>query len=638
VMVALPGALPRLASSVPRLARVRCGTSILRRSFCAPALPAGVLTTHYKKVDRSADERWADVDMERFADETDVLIVGGGPAGLAAAIRFKQLCNEKGLDYRVTLLEKASLLGAHTLSGAVLEPRALEELFPDWRERGAPLNTPVAADRAGFLTATSRLPLPILSGTPTDNHGNYVVRLGNFVSWLGEQAEELGVEVYTGQGGVEVLYNEGGEVVGVATNDVGIAKDGSPKASFERGMEIRAKATLFAEGCRGSLTKEIVAQFGLDSECEAQTYGIGLKELWRVDPAKHRPGSVEHTVGWPADNATWGGLFLYHLDEDDDTLVVAGYVVALDYTNPYLNPFKMFQTWKTHPSVRPTFEGGERLAYGARALNEGGFQCIPKLTFPGGALVGCAAGFLNVPKIKGTHTAMKSGMLAAEAAFEALQALPEPTEEDGSAEADFDDDAMPPPFVGPVADLGTYQGAFDASWVHSELQSVRNMRPMAHTALGMWGAFLYAGVIHYITGGREPFTLSHGGADWSRLKPAAECTPIEYPKPDGVVSFDLLSSVALTGTNHEGDQPAHLTLKDDSQPVARNLAIYDGPEQRFCPAGVYEYLTDEESGEARLQINAQNCIHCKTCDIKCPSQNIDWVVPEGGGGPAYSGM
>jgi electron-transferring-flavoprotein dehydrogenase len=610
-----------------------------RRALSAPALGPGVLTTHYKKRDRSEDPRWEGIDMERFADEpTDLLIVGGGPAGLSAAIRFKQLCNEQGLDYRVTLLEKASGVGEHTLSGAVLEPRALDELFPDWKERGAPLHTPVTDDRAGFLTEGSRFGLPILSGTPTDNHGNYIVRLGNLVTWLGEQAEELGVEIYTGQGGVEVLYNEAGEVVGVATNDVGVAKDGAPKDSFERGMELRAKATVFAEGCRGSLTKEVMAKFELAKECEPQTYGIGLKEVWRVDPEKHKPGTVEHTVGWPADNNTWGGSFLYHLDEEGDTLVSCGYVVALDYSNPYLNPFKMFQTWKMHPAVRPTFEGGERLAYGARALNEGGFQSIPKLTFPGGALVGCAAGFLNVPKIKGTHTAMKSGMLAAEAAFTALQQLPEPEEAAEAAAEEADEDALPPPFAGPVADLSDYQGALEGSWVYHELRSVRNMRPAAHAGLGMWGAFLYAGVVHYVTKGREPFTLSHGGADWQRLKPAAECTPIEYPKPDGEVSFDLLSSVALTGTNHEGDQPPHLTLKDDGVPAARNLAIYDGPEERFCPAGVYEYVADEEGGEKRLQINAQNCIHCKTCDIKCPSQNIDWVVPEGGGGPAYAGM
>ena len=597
----------------PRVARAALG----RRA-------ASAVTTHYKKLDRSTDERWAEVDMERFADETDILIVGGGPSGLCAAIRLKQLCNEAGVDYRVTVIEKASMVGAHTLSGAVLEPRALEELFPDWKERGAPLHTPVKVDRLGFLTETGRVPLPILPNTPADNHGNYIVRLGEVVSWLGEQAEELGVEVFTGQGAVEVLYHEDGSTVkGVATNDVGVAKDGSPKDSFQRGMELHAKLTLFGEGCRGSLTKELFEKLGLQDACEQQTYGIGLKELWRIDPAKHKPGTVEHTAGWPMDNSTWGGSFLYHLNVEGDTLVSTGYVVGLDYANPYLNPFKEFQRWKTHPSVRPTFEGGERLAYGARALNEGGLQCIPQLSFPGGALIGCAAGFLNVPKIKGTHTAMKSGMLAAEAAFAELQRL--------------DDDAKTASPPTPL-NVPSYEEAIKSSWVWDELKSVRNVRPMAHTALGMWGVFLYTGVVHYLLGGREPLTLSHGAPDHARLKPAAQCKPIEYPKPDGVVSFDLLSSVALTGTNHEGDQPAHLTLKNDAVPLERNFAIFDGPEQRFCPAGVYEYHTDEATKKPKLQINAQNCIHCKTCDIKCPSQNIDWVVPEGGGGPAYAGM
>jgi electron-transferring-flavoprotein dehydrogenase len=587
------------------------------------------LTTHYKKVDRATDPRWAETDMERFADQTDLLIVGGGPAGLSAAIRFMQMCAEQGVEYRVTLLEKASQLGAHTLSGAVLEPRALNELIPDWEEKGAPLNTPVTTDRMGFLTESMRVPIPVLNGTPADNHGNYIVRLGNFTAWLGEQAEEMGVEVYAGYGAVEVLYNEAGEVCGVATNDVGVAKDGAPKDSFERGMELRAKATLFAEGCRGSLTKEIMAKFDLDADCEPQTYGIGLKELWRIDPAKHVPGTVEHSVGWPVDSKTWGGSFLYHLGEEGDSLVSCGYVIGLDYTNPYLNPFKSFQQWKTHPSVRQTLEGGERLSYGARALNEGGLQCIPKLSFPGGALIGCAAGFLNVPKIKGTHTAMKSGMLAAESAFAALQQLPEPE----AAEEEAEEEAV---FTGPVAHLDAYQASLEGSWVYEELKAVRNVRPAAHTPLGMYGMFLYTGVVHYLLNGREPFTLSHGGADYTKLKTAAESVPIEYPKPDNVVSFDLLSSVALTGTNHEADQPAHLTLKQDSVPTERNLALFDGPEGRFCPAGVYEYVQEEEG--PRLQINAQNCIHCKTCDIKCPSQNIDWVVPEGGGGPAYAGM
>lgn len=414
------------------------------------------ITTHYTKLDRSTDERWAGVDMERAVDETDVLIVGGGPAGLAAAIRLKQLCNAAGVDYRVTLLEKASQLGAHTLSGAVLEPRALDELLPDWRSMdGATWATPVKEDKMGLLTETLRIPLPVLPKSPVDNHGNYIVRLGNMVAWLGEQAEELGVEVFAGYGAVELLYDEAGNVRGVATNDVGVAKDGSPKPTFERGMELHAKVTMFGEGCRGSLTKGLMAKLNLDAECEPQTYGIGLKELWRVDPAVHKPGNVEHTAGWPVDRHTWGGSFLYHLDEPGDTLVSCGYVIGLDYTNPYLNPFNEFQRWKTHPAIRPTFEGGERLSYGARALNEGGLQSVPKLGFAGGALIGCAAGFLNVPKIKGTHTAMKSGMLAAEAAFEALQALPE------------EEKAQVVPL-----DMAPYEVALKESWVWKELHEV----------------------------------------------------------------------------------------------------------------------------------------------------------------------
>jgi len=522
--------------------------------------------------------------------------------------------------------EKAPQLGGHTLSGAVLEPRALNELLPNWEELGAPLNTPVKDDKFGYLTSSGRIPLPVMSGPPADNHGNYIVQLGNVVAGLGEQAEELGVEVYAGFGAVEVLYHEDGKSVkGVATTDVGVAKDGAPKDSFERGMELHAKATLFGEGCRGSLSKELLAALSLDEHCEPQTYGLGIKELWRVDPAKHKPGTVEHTMGWPMDYKTWGGSFLYHLDEEGDTLVSTGYVVALDYTNPHLSPFQEFQRWKTHPEIRPTFEGGERISYGARALNEGGFQSIPTLGFTGGALIGCGAGFLNVPKIKGTHTAMKSGMVAAEAVFEAMQALPDEAKEEGAD-------------IVPLSLYPSFDDRMKESWVWSELHAVRNARPSAHSPLGMFGAAFYIGVVNYLFGGREPFTLSHSGKDADSLKPIAECTPIDYPKPDGQVSFDLLSSVALTGTDHEGDQPAHLTLKDDAVPVDRNFAIYGGPEQKFCPAGVYEYLTDEASGETQLQINAQNCIHCKTCDIKCPSQNIDWVVPESGGGPSYAGM
>ncbi|KAK9886897.1 hypothetical protein WA026_019153 [Henosepilachna vigintioctopunctata] len=553
--------------------------------------------------------------MERFSDETDILIVGGGPAGLSAAIRAKQIADENGKELKITVVEKASQIGGHTLSGAVIEPHALNELIPDWKEKGAPLNTPVKTDRFSFLTEKGRINLPVLKGTPMYNHGNYIVRLGQVVQWLGEQAESMGVEIYPGYAASEILYHEDGSVKGIATNDVGIAKDGSPKSSFERGMELHAKCTIFAEGCHGHLTKQIIKKFNLRANSEPQTYGLGIKELWEIDPSKHIPGTVEHTFGWPLDPHTYGGSFLYHLN-DSSPLIAVGFVVGLDYSNPYISPFKEFQRFKLHPSVISIFEGGKRVAYGARAINEGGFQSLPKLTFPGGCLVGCAAGFLNVPKIKGTHNAMRSGMLAAESVFETIESGNKDTE---------------------GYEPKVYEEKIKNSPIWKELKAVRNIRPSFHNKLGLYGGIAYSG-FSVVIGGREPWTFSHGSPDHSRLKPAIECKEIVYPKPDGKVTFDLLSSVALSGTNHEGDQPPHLTLLDDSVPTKTNLATYAGPESRFCPAGVYEYVPNENGEGERLQINAQNCVHCKTCDIKDPTQNINWVVPEGGGGPAYSGM
>ncbi len=550
--------------------------------------------------------------MEREYMDYDVVIVGAGPAGLAAAIRLRQLSAESGHELTVCVLEKGSEVGAHILSGAVFEPRALNELLPDWQESGAPLNAPVGDETFMLLGEKGSFSVPVWLLPPQmQNHGNYVISLGNLCRWLAEQAEALGVEVYPGFAAAEVLYDDQGRVTGVATGDLGIGKDGEQKDSYQPGMELRAKYTFFAEGCRGSLSKSLMERFGLREDCEAQTYGIGIKELWELDPAKHKTGKVIHTAGWPMDWSTWGGSFIYHLENNQ---AYVGYVVGLDYTNPHLSPFDEFQRFKTHPAIRPMLEGGKRIAYGARALNEGGLQSIPKLIFPGGALIGCSAGFLNVPKIKGSHAAMKSGMLAAESVFEKLQ---------GGDEG--------------YGLLDSYPEKFEASWLHEELYKARNFRP-AFSKWGLFGSMLYGGLDLKLLGGRAPWTFKHGHRDHEALKPAAEMPKINYPKPDGVVSFDKLSSVFLSGTNHEEDQPVHLTLRDAAVPVAHNLALYDAPEQRYCPAGVYEIVRNEDGTDPRLQINAQNCVHCKTCDIKDPTQNINWVTPEGGGGPNYPNM
>ena len=544
--------------------------------------------------------------MERESMEFDVVIVGGGPSGLSSAIRLKQLADEAGKELSVCLIEKGSEVGAHILSGAVLEPRALNELIPDWQEKSAPLDTPVDADKFVFLTQNSAIRLP----TPPqmNNHGNYIISLGNFCRWLAEQAEAMGVEIYPGFPAAEVLFDENGAVRGVATGDMGIGKDGEKTDGYMPGMDLIATQTIFAEGCRGHLTKGLFERFGLTEGKDPQTYAIGIKELWDIEPEKSKPGTVWHSVGWPLATDTYGGSFLYHLNGNQ---VAVGYVVGLDYSNPHLSPFEEFQRFKTHPAVRSVFEGGRRVSYGARALNEGGFQSIPKLTFSGGCLVGCTAGFLNVPKIKGTHTAMKSGMLAAEAIFDQLM-------------SDM-----------PAGEASSYGGKIESSWLWDELYKVRNIRP-AFTK-GLWAGMSYAAIDTYLLRGRAPWTFAHH-ADHANLKPADAAPKIDYPKPDNIVSFDRNSSVYLSGTNHEENQPAHLTLKDSTVPIAHNLAIYDAPEQRYCPAGVYEIVRDDEGNNPALQINAQNCVHCKTCDIKDPTQNIRWVTPEGGGGPNYPNM
>jgi electron-transferring-flavoprotein dehydrogenase len=558
--------------------------------------------------------RWSCEEAEeRFSDAVDVVVVGGGPGGLATAIRLRQLAIEagKGDEFRVCLLEKGSEIGAHILSGAVLEPRALGELLPDWKECGAPLNTPVQSEDWRYLTRSSSIRLPAMFPL-LKNHGNYVVSLGEVCRWMAGQAEEIGVEIYPGFAAAEVLYKGDGSVKGVATNDVGVAKDGSRKDTFESGMEFHARLTVFSEGVRGHLAGELVDRFSLRDGVQHQTYGIGLKELWRVDASQHRPGHVQHTFGYPMDASTYGGSFEYHYAHDN--LVSCGFVVGLTYSNPHLDPFQEFQRWKSHPEMRRVFEGGECLSYGARAISAGGLQSLPKLHFPGGALIGDCAGFLNVPKVKGSHAAMKSGMLCAEAAWPELVAAAE--------QGDVGEHE-------PI-DLDEYPRRFRESWLYDELHEVRNFKPA--WKYGLFGGMTIGGLDTLLLRGKTPWTLRHGAPDDQSLKPAAECTPIDYPKPDGVVTFDRLTSVARSNTSHEEDQPCHLTLKDPSVPVEHNLALYDGPEQRFCPAGVYEFV-DNDDGTKRLQINQSNCVHCKTCDIK--DANIRWVSPEGGGGPIY---
>ncbi|MEZ5852308.1 MAG: electron transfer flavoprotein-ubiquinone oxidoreductase [Hyphomicrobiaceae bacterium] len=550
----------------------------------------------------------------REAMEFDVVIVGAGPAGLATAIRLRQLAAEQEHDLSVVVLEKGSEVGAHILSGAVIDPVGLDRLIPDWKEKGAPLETPVTKDTFIYLGPAGEMRLPNMMMPPLmNNHGNYIASLGNICRWMGEQAGELGVEIYPGFAASEVLYDDNGAVVGVATGDMGISKDGQPNANFTRGVEIRGRYTVIAEGARGSLAKQLIRKFKLDGLSEPQKFGIGIKELWEVKPDKHQPGLVQHTLGWPLDDKTGGGSFLYHYG---DNLVSVGFVVHLNYENPYLSPYEEFQRFKTHPAIKDVFEGGKRIAYGARAITEGGWQSIPQLTFPGGVLTGCSAGFVNVPRIKGSHNAILSGVHAADSIFAAVK-------------ADRAHDR-----------LEDYEAAVRAGPIAADLKPVRNAKPLLArfgTRLGtaLSGIDMWLNTI--IPGIGLGYTLRHGKPDYASLGKARDYQPITYPKPDGVLTFDRLTSVSFSGTNHEEDQPAHLKVLDMALQVESELGAYDGPSNRYCPAGVYEWV-DDGAGAKRFQINAQNCVHCKTCDIKDPNQNINWTVPEGSGGPTYPGM
>ncbi|RDW86419.1 electron-transferring-flavoprotein dehydrogenase [Aspergillus mulundensis] len=612
-----PSRLARPSSTLCSAPRTSITTSGKRTNIRCSALSTPSQTRAFSQsLSRKLTDENGHFDprqVERESDEVDVCIVGGGPAGLSAAIRLKQLANEAGNEeFRVIVLEKAGELGAHVLSGNVLEPSAMEELFPDWLSEDNPSRfegvTPAKEDKMRFLTQNSSIPMP--SPPQMNNHGNYIISLNELTKWLGERAEELGVEVYAGFAASEIVYNADGSVKGVATNDLGVARDGQAKDTFERGMEFHARVTLLGEGCHGSLTKQVSKKYDLRRDSQPQTYGIGIKEVWEIQPEKFRSGEITHSMGYPLPKDTYGGAWMYHFGEN---MVSIGLVVGLDYPNPWLSPYGEFQKLKHHPLFREVLEGGKCISYGARALNEGGFQSIPKCAFPGGALIGDSAGFLNVPKIKGTHTAMRSAMLAAESTFAALQ------NDTGGTVFLFD-----------------YEESLRKSSIWKELYEVRNMRPSFGTPLGIYGGILYSGLEAYIIRGRAPWTLKHHGTDAASTKLASECEKIEYPKPDGKISFDILTSVSRTGTNHEEDQPVHLQVEDWDKHTDIAWPKYKGVENRFCPAGVYEYVEDSTKPHGvRFQINAQNCIHCKTCDIKVPTQDINWQTPQGGEGPKY---